>query len=178
MFPIKSLDKISTREQTRELAKEPTKHKKSKLKLRQEFMNEIIANEKDITGEKFWNYFKYQNSSFLAKDLIKVTQAKTEQLVNNINDGLIDLRNAFNRKEIPANKNPNKILDIVEKILDFNKQQKGKGIKILTPKQMLQRLLTALAQGKAGNTYENLLNKIRPIIYSLCREKEVNNITI
>ena len=39
-------------------------------------MNEIIANEKDITDEIFWNYFKYQNWSFLAKGLIRANQAK------------------------------------------------------------------------------------------------------
>ena len=125
-FPIKNLDKIPTREPTPELATERTKHKKSKLKLKQEIMNEIIANKKDINDEIFWNYFKYQNPSFLAKDLIRATQAKNEQLVNNVNDGLIDLMSAIIRKEIPENENPNKIIDIVEKILDFNKQQKGK----------------------------------------------------
>ena len=36
----------------------------------------------------------------------------------------------------------------------------GKGLKILTPKQMLQRLPIALAQVKAGNNSENLLNEI------------------
>ena len=36
-------------------------------------------------------------------------------------------------------------------------------LKILTPKQMLQWLPTALAQVKAGKTSENLLNKIRQI---------------
>ena len=34
----------------------------------------------------------------------------------------------------------------------------GKGLKILTPKQLLQRLPIALAQVKAGNNSENLLN--------------------
>ena len=37
---------------------------------------------------------------------------------------------------------------------------------------MLQRLLIALAQVKAGNTSENLLNEIRQIMYSLYRAKE------
>ena len=37
-------------------------------------------------------------------------------------------------------------------------------IKILSPKQMLQRLPIALAQVEAGNTFENLLNEIRKII--------------
>ena len=54
-------------------------------------------------------------------------------------------------------------------------QQKtiGKGLKILTPKQILQRLPIALVQVKAGNTSENLLNKIRQIIYSLYRAEEI-----
>ena len=38
---------------------------------------------------------------------------------------------------------------------------------------MLQRLPIALAQVKAGNTSENLLNEIRQIIYSLRRAKEI-----
>ena len=55
-------------------------------------------------------------------------------------DGLIDLRNLINRREIPENENPKKIINTVEKIFNFNKQPKGKGIKILTPIQTLQRL--------------------------------------
>ena len=61
-------------------------------------MNEIIANEKDINDEIFWNYFKYQNPSFLAKNLIRAKQAKNEQLVNNINDEFISLRNVVIKK--------------------------------------------------------------------------------
>ena len=56
----------------------------------------------------------------------------------------------------------------------FHKRKKnGKGLKILTPKQMLQRLPIALAQVKAGNTSENLLNAIKEIMYFLYREKEI-----
>ena len=47
------------------------------------------------------------------------------------------------------------------------------GLKILTPTQMPQRLPIVLAQVKVGNTCENLLNKIRQIIYSLYRAKEI-----
>ena len=39
-------------------------------------------------------------------------------------------------------------------------KQIGTGLKILTPKQMLQRLPVALAQVKAGNISENLLNQV------------------
>ena len=53
-----------------------------------------------------------------------------------------------------------KRVDIVEKLLDFSKQQKGRGIKLLTSRQMFQRLPIEFAQLKAGNTFENLLNVI------------------
>ena len=62
------------------------------------------------------------------------------------------------------------------------KSKQGKGLKTLTPKQILQRLPMALAQIKAGNNSESLLNEIRQIIYSLYQSKEIsknayNNIT-
>ena len=47
------------------------------------------------------------------------------------------------------------------------------GLKILTPRQMLQRLPIALAQVKAGNNSESLLNEIRQIVYSLCQSKQI-----
>ena len=51
------------------------------------------------------------------------------------------------------------------------KEQEGTGLKILTPHQMLKRLPIALAQIKAGNNSESLLNEIRQIVYSLHRSK-------
>ena len=55
--------------------------------------------------------------------------------------------------------------------------QKGEGankmLKILTPNQILKRLLIDLAQVKAGNNSESLLNEIRQIVYSLYRSKEI-----
>ena len=52
-------------------------------------------------------------------------------------------------------------------------ETKGKGLKISTPKQMLQRLPIALAQVKASNNSENLLNEIRQILYSLYQSKQI-----
>ena len=52
-------------------------------------------------------------------------------------------------------------------------ETKGTGLKILTPKQMLQRLPIALAQVKAGNNSESLLNEIRQIVYSLYQSKQI-----
>ena len=76
---------------------------------------------------------------------------------------LIGLRNAVNKKEIPKKENLDEIIDIVEKTLDF-KQQKGKGLKILTLKQILQKLpITAREQKKTWHAPENLQNKATEI---------------
>ena len=66
----------------------------------------------------------------------------------------------------------NETLRIVIKILDFylNKlKQPRRGLKILTPSQMLSRLPFSLAQLKAGNNSEKLKNEIRQLLYSLYR---------
>ena len=70
---------------------------------------------------------------------------------------------------------PDKIVEIVEKILKFNKQnqQKGQGIKILTPNQMLNRLPIALAQLQAGNNSSKLKNEIRQLLHSLYCSKNM-----
>ena len=51
---------------------------------------------------------------------------------------------------------------------------KGIGFKVLTPKQMLQRLPIALAQVKAGINSESLLNEIGQVIYSLYQSKQIS----
>ena len=53
------------------------------------------------------------------------------------------------------------------------KRKQGTGLKILTPKQMLQRLPIALAQVKTGNNSKSLLNEIRKIVYSLYQSKQI-----
>ena len=73
---MKKLDKIRTRETTPELVKEPNKKNKYKLNLQQEGMNEIIADKKDINDEIFQNYLKYQNPSFLTKELLRAKRVK------------------------------------------------------------------------------------------------------
>ena len=53
------------------------------------------------------------------------------------------------------------------------RETKGTGLKILTPKQMLQRVLIALAQVTAGNNSKRLLNEIKQIFYSLYQPKQI-----
>ena len=52
------------------------------------------------------------------------------------------------------------------------KATEGKGLKILTPKEMLQRLPIAHVQIKASNNSESLFNEIRQIVYSLYQSKK------
>ena len=52
-------------------------------------------------------------------------------------------------------------------------KNQGKGLKILTPKELLQRLPTALAQVKADINSENLLNEIRQMVYFMYKSKEI-----
>ena len=92
-----------------------------------------------------------------------------------IKNGLRDLKEDIEdviqqEKEI---ENPNEIVDIVEMILEFNRQQQGQGLKILTPNQMFSRLPISLAQLKAGNNSEKLKNEIRQLLYSLYRSKKL-----
>ena len=68
------------------------------------------------------------------------------------------------------------IEDYSSMILEAKKlarEQEGTGLKILTPNQMLKRLPIVLAQVKAGNNSESLINEIRQIVYSLYRSKEI-----
>ena len=52
-------------------------------------------------------------------------------------------------------------------------EQSRTGLKMLTPKQMIQRLPIPLVQVKAGNNSESLLNEIRQIVYSLYQSKQI-----
>ena len=52
-----------------------------------------------------------------------------------------------------------------------DKVSNDSNLKILMPKQILQRLSIALAQVKAGNTSENLPDEIRQIIYFFLSSK-------
>ena len=65
-------------------------------------------------------------------------------------------------------------MEIVELILKFNQlEQEGSGLKIVTPNQVLSRLLISLAQLKARKKSEKLKNEIRQILYSLFRSKKL-----
>ena len=118
---------------------------------------------------KFSDAVNKQNEFLNKLNNIKIYKKTTKQkrAINNIT------RLYLSREEVI-----NFFRDYVEMLSDANynakqNETKGKGLKILTPKQMLQRLPIALAQVKAGNNSENLLNEIRQIVCSLYQSKEI-----
>ena len=110
-----------------------------------EFNKWVNKQETDINTELFKKHFKIQRPSDMLNDLYQTNDIeKNNEIVNMINSGLKDLKKELkemSKKEIKIEK-PDKIVVIVEEILKFNKQkQEGKGVKILTPNQMLSRFL-------------------------------------
>ena len=65
IFPIKNIDEIAAPETG--LAPKPTIRKASSKK----FEDKIQIDKNKINDETFWNYFKHQSLSFLAKELLK-----------------------------------------------------------------------------------------------------------
>ena len=69
-----------------------------------------------------------------------------------IKSGLIDLKKEIEdmNKQEKENDDPDVIINIVKKILEFNRQQQqGQGFKMLTTNQVLSGLPISLAQLKA-----------------------------
>ena len=115
----------------------------------------------------------------MLKKLFKIEDAnknsKFLEEIKNRYSNLKDKVKEMSKEEVKIEK-PNEILEIISEIIDFNKdlqKQRGSGLKILTPNQMLSRLPIALAQLKAGNNSEKPTNKIRQILYSLHRSKKL-----
>ena len=166
---------------------------------RKKLMSELY-NSVDYNNLNFDYVGPTKDASFYecsdSKDLfnaIKNSRIKFTEEKNKQNDFLNKLSNIKIGKKTPEQKevinNLEKFYDSRKGLINFSRdyvemlsdanynakqnETKGKGLKILTPKQMLQRLPIALAQVKAGNNSENLLNEIRQIIYSLYQSKEI-----
>ena len=127
-------------------------------------MNLIKSKENIMNNELVSKYFYAQNLRMLLEQIkdSKNIPGKNKMLVSITESGLGDLKNEIKKMiedEIKTEK-PNEIVDIVEKILEFNEQQEGKGLKILTPSQMLSRLPISLAQLKQEITQKNLKTKL------------------
>ena len=110
-----------------------------RLKLKRQRYSEIIIDEKDINLDLFREYFNYQSLSNMLKDVYDTNKKENKELRDTIKRGLSDLENEIKKiSEDEKNEKPDKIVDIVERILYFNSQnQEGRGLKIFTLYQML-----------------------------------------
>ena len=145
-----------------------------------------VGNTKDVNFYEFMDskelFNKIKNNQIKFDDALK----KQKLFLNKLNDVKMG-RKTSEQKEVITNlenfyKSREEVFnffrDYTKMMFDSNykaKQDVTKvtGLKILTPKQMLQRLPIALAQLKAGNNSENLLNEIRQIVFSLNQSKEI-----
>ena len=59
---------------------------------------------------------------------------------------------------------------------EAEQRQRGQGLKIMIPSQLITRLPILLLQVKAGNNSNKLKNEMRQIIYSLYRSKNLSKI--
>ena len=145
---------------------------------------EYVGPTKDVS------FYEYMDSKELF-NAIKNNQIKFSEVKNKQNEFLNKLSNikivkkTIEQKEVINNLN--KFYNSREEVITFletiemlsdakydarQDETKGTGLKI-SPKQMLQRLPIALAQVKAGNNSESLLNEIRQIVYSLYQSKQI-----
>ena len=147
---------------------------------------EYVGHTKDV------RFYEYMDSKELF-NAIKNNQIKFSEVKNKQNEFLNKLSNikigkkTTEQKELINNlekfySSREEVIiffrDYIEMLSDVNynarqNETKEKGLKTLTHKQMLQRLPIALAQVKAGNNSESLLNEIRQIVYSLYQSKQI-----
>ena len=130
--------------------------------------------QKNIDMSLFKKVFNYKTPDQMLQTLHSLeTAGSYNQAARSIEDSFEDFGDEVKAMSRSDEKNKGiKILNITNKILNFSlkkQKQKGQGLKILTPNQMLSRLLISLAQLKAGNNSEKLKNEIRQLLYSLCR---------
>ena len=115
----------------------------------------------------FQKYFNFDRPSALLRSLFRIKDKRK-------NKKLVDLKMKLSENEFEIAE-PDKTVDIVRKILEFNRQnQEGQGLKILTPQQTLSRLPISLAQLKAENNSQKLKNEIGQLLYSLYRSKKLS----
>ena len=148
-----------------------------RTKLRRERLDEIKRKEQNINNELIKIYLTdYQSPSNMYKTLSETDGAVNKIRLDSIKKALSKLQRIIdyvpkdNAFKIQENE---KIIVIVERILDFNNKIKSRqGLKILTPNQMLSSLPISLAQLNAGNNSAQLKNEIRQLLYSLYRSNK------
>ena len=151
--------------------KEEESKEESESERFKKFIKYIENKSKEINYDLFKDYFNHLVPSALSEKLYETKKKKKKyELVELIKVRWSNLKDEVKKmsedeKEIEK---ADKILKLVEEILDFNNKQNQikEGLKILAPNQMLSRLPISLAQLNVGNNSEKLKNEIRQFNYS------------
>ena len=139
------------------------------------FIEYIEKESVDINYDLFKEYFNFSLPTALAKKPYEIkNENKNHELVKAIKNNWSHLKDEIKKisEDEKRTEQPDQMLEIVEKVLDFKEQirkQQGLELKILTQNQMLSRLPISLAQFKAGNNSDKLKNEIRQLLFSLYR---------
>ena len=138
------------------------------------YLIEIINTLKDYRKDRK-TFQKYNN---LMVHLI-IGLRKLDRDIKNMSEDDVEnrrlnyLKDLAFRKIVDANQKLDDVPDLETEESAAQRQQ-GQGLKILTPQQMITRLPILLAQLKAGNNSQKLKNKIKQIVYSLYRSKNLS----
>ena len=107
----------------------------------------------------------------LKKHLGRIKQGDPRDKSEEQKKTIDNIKNLYNSREEVVKMFNDYARDMSKDIYDS--KQEGTGLKILTPKEMVQTLAISLAQIKAGNNSQSLSNEVRQIVYSLYQSKEI-----
>ena len=98
----------------------------------------------------------------LNRDLGRIKQGDPRDKTEEQKTTIDNIKNLYNSREEVVKMFNDCARNMFRNIYDS--KQEGTGLKILTPKQMLQRLPISLAQIKAINNSQSLLNELKQIV--------------
>ena len=144
------------------------------------------------TNEYTYSFKNFQTIKTFGRDIYegKITIEEADKYQTNLLAEIMNFRKNTKPRSQEKKQEKEIVLENLHNLFEdafenktFSTKSKGAGIlnrdhsklKVLTPKQMLQRLPIALAQVKEGNNSESLLNEIRQIVYSLYQSKQITN---
>ena len=126
-------------------------------------LRDITEEEKNINNELFRKYFTFTKPRLMLRILKNQNnKEKNNDFVYVIKSGLPNLKNDIKKMSDDERKikQPDRVVDIVEEILEFNEQNpEGQRLKILTLDEMVSRLSISLAQLKVRNSSERIKMK-------------------
>ena len=131
-------------------------------------------NDNNVITRKYLSNLDNYVSALKNNEMHYIDINYLESILNNLDHATISSR-SNNMDQLNNTKNLYMILRIINIIKnDRNKEKQGKGLKTITPKQMLSCLPILLAQIRAGNNSAKLKNEITQLLYLLYRSKKIS----